>query len=482
MLKERTDFVKKLLYFAELSIVTANFFVVYRLLAYFRFFYSLDLLPGIKVVQRPHSLHLYLLVFWLVFLIWAVLLKVKGRYHHLRIQTYREVITRHFFNGLIFFVCFAAGAMLFKFEFLSRTFMIVYTVSTVFLLMLNRLIVMSVAYHLRKKGYNYRNLLLVGTGPRAQVFLGHLSKHSEWGYRVVGLVDRDPALVGQNIAGYKVLGVLEDLPRILEKNVIDEVVLVVPRSWLEEMEKCILNCEAVGVPATLSTDFFDLKIASGVPKEFDGFTYLTFETRRLRESELFLKRSVDIFFSSIILVLTAPLLLMVCLLVKLTSHGHVFFKQTRCSLNGRTFTLYKFRSMVADAEARLEALKELNEMSGPVFKLANDPRLTSIGKFLRKTSLDEFPQFWNVLKGDMSLVGPRPPLPSEVEKYEPWQRRRLSMKPGLSCIWQVSGRNKINFESWMKLDLQYIDKWSIWLDFKIALLTVWAVITRSGAN
>ena len=309
-----------------------------------------------------------------------------------------------------------------------------------------------------------------------------VARHKEWGYKIIGLLDQDPAMTGQKVAGYKVLGVLDDLPKLLETRVVDEVVMVVPRGWLKEIEKCVFYCEAVGVPATLSTDFFDLEIASGVPKELDGFTYLTFETRRLKDPELFVKRTLDLILSVFFLLFLSPVFLLVAFFVKISSDGPVFFRQVRSGLNGRMFNLYKFRSMMQGAEHRLEELKALNEMSGPVFKLENDPRLTQVGRFLRKTSLDEIPQFWNVLKGDMSIVGPRPPLPSEVDRYQPWQRRRLSMKPGITCIWQVSGRNKIDFDDWMRLDLHYIDRWSLWLDFKIILMTVRAVLTTRGAK
>ena len=175
-------------------------------------------------------------------------------------------------------------------------------------------------------------------------------------------------------------------------------------------------------------------------------------------------------------------MLSLALLIKLTSKGPVFFKQERCGLNGRKFTMFKFRTMVEDADQMKDLLAEKNEMDGPVFKITNDPRLTKVGKFLRKFSLDELPQLFNVLRGDMSLVGPRPPLPKEVSQYDPWQRRKLSMKPGLTCLWQINGRNNINFERWMKMDLEYIDNWSLWLDTKILLKTVPAVILGTGAK
>ncbi|OGW83747.1 MAG: hypothetical protein A3C47_01610 [Omnitrophica bacterium RIFCSPHIGHO2_02_FULL_51_18] len=482
MLKEQYKFFRNFLFVGDLLIATANFFLIYYLPFYFRAFYKMDLFPESKIISAPHGIDLYFRVYYLVLLLWSVLLAWKGEYHHLRIQTYRKIIINHLINGAVFFCLFAGFAFLFKLDFLSRKFMVIYTVSTTLWLLSARLTVLSIAYYVRKRGYNYRNLLVVGTGRRAQEFLSLAARHKEWGYRVIGLVDRDPGIIGKKIAGYEVLGVLDDLPKLLETNIVDEMVLVVPRGWLKEIEKCILYCEAVGIPATLSTDFFDLEIAYGVPKELDGFTYLTFETRRLKDSELLIKRFFDILFSLTLLLLSLPVLAGVCVLVKIASKGPVFFKQKRCGLNGREFMLYKFRSMVVGAEAKLGELKALNEMSGPVFKLENDPRLTKIGKFLRRTSLDEFPQLWNVLKGDMSLVGPRPPLPSEVKKYEPWQRRRLSMKPGITCIWQVSGRNKINFEDWMRMDLYYIDRWSLWLDMKITLLTVRAVLTAHGAK
>ncbi len=207
---------------------------------------------------------------------------------------------------------------------------------------------------------------------------------------------------------------------------------------------------------------------------------LTFSTTPERFVPLIVKRGLDIVLSMSMMALSLPVMLFIALLIKVTEGGQVVYRQTRCGLNGRRFTMYKFRTMVADAEERQLDLMHLNEMTGPVFKLARDPRVTWIGRFLRRFSLDELPQLLNVLRGDMSLVGPRPPIPAEVAKYQRWQRRRLSMKPGLTCLWQISGRNDLDFDRWMQLDLEYIDSWSPWLDLKILLKTVPAVLSGRG--
>ncbi len=197
---------------------------------------------------------------------------------------------------------------------------------------------------------------------------------------------------------------------------------------------------------------------------------------------LIIKRVVDIFVPLLLLGIAWPVVVGIAFLIKLTQGGAVLYSQTRCGLNGRRFTLYKFRTMIEGAEKKQAELRHLNEMDGPVFKLRRDPRVTPFGRFLRRFSLDELPQLWNVLRGDMSLVGPRPPIPEEVARYQRWHRRRLSMKPGLTCLWQISGRNQIDFERWMRLDLEYIDTWTPWLDMKILLKTVPAVITGRGAS
>ncbi|HTQ78463.1 MAG TPA: sugar transferase, partial [Thermoanaerobaculia bacterium] len=194
------------------------------------------------------------------------------------------------------------------------------------------------------------------------------------------------------------------------------------------------------------------------------------------------KRVLDVALASLTLVLAMPAVGAIALLIKLTSGGNILFRQTRCGLNGRSFTLYKFRTMVEGAHEQRGELLHLNEMDGPVFKLKSDPRVTWFGRFLRKFSLDELPQLWNVLRGDMSLVGPRPPIPEEVAHYQRWQRRRLAMKPGLTCLWQISGRNNIDFERWMQLDLEYIDSWSPLLDLKILLKTIPVVLSGRGAS
>jgi len=210
---------------------------------------------------------------------------------------------------------------------------------------------------------------------------------------------------------------------------------------------------------------------------------LTFSTVPSDTVALGVKRVLDVTISVLLIILTMPIMLVTALLIKISSRGPILFKQKRSGLHGRVFTLYKFRSMHNDAEVKRKELEEYNEMEGPVFKIREDPRITSVGKFLRTSSIDELPQLWNVLKGDMSIVGPRPPIPEEVAKYERWQRRRLSMRPGLTCIWQISGRNRINdFNEWVRLDLQYIDTWSPYLDMKIFLKTIPVVLFRKGAE
>jgi exopolysaccharide biosynthesis polyprenyl glycosylphosphotransferase len=233
----------------------------------------------------------------------------------------------------------------------------------------------------------------------------------------------------------------------------------------------------------VAIDVFDLKFAKAKQTDLENFLLLTFERAPIKAWHLLLKGIFDVVFSGILLVLLMPFFILVALAIKITSKGPVFYKQIRCGLNGRKFTLYKFRTMVVDADKQLAELVRQNEMKGPTFKMKNDPRITPLGKILRKLSIDELPQLWNVFKRDMSIVGPRPPIPDEVKRYDSWQRRRLSMRPGLTCIWQVQGRSNItDFNEWTRLDLQYIDHWSMLGDLKILLQTVPTVLFGIGAK
>jgi exopolysaccharide biosynthesis polyprenyl glycosylphosphotransferase len=229
-------------------------------------------------------------------------------------------------------------------------------------------------------------------------------------------------------------------------------------------------------------DLFATRIAARNVEDLDGIPLLSLETTPSDIVPLAAKRAFDLVLSSAALLVLAPVFLVFAVAIRLESPGPVLFRQRRVGVNGREFMLYKFRSMYQDAEARLESLRARNEVSGPVFKIRDDPRVTRVGRFMRRTSIDELPQFWNVLRGEMSVVGPRPPLPAEVKQYQRWQVRRLSMKPGITCIWQVSGRSHISFERWMELDLQYIDNWSLWRDVKILARTIPAVLTGRGAH
>jgi exopolysaccharide biosynthesis polyprenyl glycosylphosphotransferase len=281
--------------------------------------------------------------------------------------------------------------------------------------------------------------------------------------------------------GSAIIGTLKDVPAIIQRNVIDEVVIALPRRWLPSVVDIVQVCEEIGIEVTIVADFFNIAIAKLHTTMFYDIPLLTFSSTPSQQLQLLLKDCLDRVGSAILLVVTLPVLVVASIAIKSTSRGPIFFKQVRLGLNGRKFTLYKFRSMKVGSEKEMEGLKYYNEMSGPVFKMQHDPRVTPVGGFLRRTSIDELPQLFNVLRGEMSLVGPRPPLPAETEEYDRWQRRRLSVKPGMTCLWQINGRNNVDFKDWMNLDLLYIDNWSLWLDIRILLKTLLIVIKGDGA-
>jgi len=337
-----------------------------------------------------------------------------------------------------------------------------------------------VALWTRGRDTGVRNIVIVGSGPHAREMGALVSRYSEWGLKLLGYIESDS---GRPNGDSDVLGTLGVIPQILESHVVDEIFFVgSAHKDLDCLEEILPICRELGVRTRVAASFFPAKV-SKVSMEFvENVPLITFSTTPDRTWALLVKRIMDVVISAILLVLLAPFMALVGLAVKLTSSGSIVYRQVHCGLYGRRFVLYKFRSMIDGAEDVLWEIRHLNEMDGPVFKMRNDPRVTPLGRFLRKTSIDEWPQFWNVLKGDMSLVGPRAPLPEEVKEYTRWQRRRLSVKPGITCLWQVSGRNEIDFHEWMRMDLSYIDNWSLLLDFKILLRTFPVVLLGKGAR
>jgi exopolysaccharide biosynthesis polyprenyl glycosylphosphotransferase len=333
---------------------------------------------------------------------------------------------------------------------------------------------------LRGTGRNSRYVLIVGTGPRAAGARAVLEQNRQWGLQVVGYLDEIDAPIAPGIDPQKVHKLM-DLPRLLREKVIDEVVVACPRSMLASLGPVVAVCAESGVPITVLSDLFGDFLPPPQVSRFGGNAALSFATVHHSRLELALKRGIDIAASSLVLTITAPVIALAALAIKRTSPGPVMFRQVRCGLYGRPFEMLKLRTMVQDAEARRAELLELNEMDGPVFKRKYDPRITPVGRLLRRFSIDELPQLWNVLRGDMSLVGPRPPIPSEVNCYATTDRRRLSMRPGITCLWQVSGRNDIGFDQWVKLDLAYIDSWSLGLDLRVLVKTIPAVFKGTGA-
>ena len=409
-------------------------------------------------IVMPVGVYIWLLALMLP--IWAFLLPAFGVYRT-RFLSLKDQLVQ--LSKGIAFAWLIVAALLFFLddEATSRSIAILTLVINYALLVGYRLILFASR---RRTPAGRRHVAVIGDGAEAADFVRRLDRHAEWGLEPTGVF------------------ALEQAREVLERGGIDDMIFVVDRERLDSCEELFLLCEELGVTARIVLNLFGHSIARMELHELDGVPLLTFSTTPSDEFLLLIRRAMDIVFSVFLIVTTLPVMLIAALSIRATSSGPVLFRQKRSGLHGRPFVMYKFRSMTDDAEQRRVEMEAINEMDGPVFKSSHDPRITSVGKFLRRFSIDELPQLYNVLVGDMSLVGPRPPLPEEVQRYERWQRRRLSMKPGITCLWQISGRNQVGFDEWMRLDLNYIDNWSLLLDLTILLKTVPVVLLGKGAR
>jgi exopolysaccharide biosynthesis polyprenyl glycosylphosphotransferase len=423
------------------------------------------------------------LIVGLLFLSWQLIFRLSGIYRSRRLGSRLQEILDLLKGTSISTSLLLVVGFTFHITLIDITFLFTFWGVSSLTLVLSRIILHSILRKARLKGHNTRQMVIIGTGKRALNFASKIHQSPELGYHIIGFVD-DPwkGLDKFKENGLKLLGGLGDFQFLLNNQVIDEAVIGLPlKSHYDEISAIIKICEEQGIIVRVLSDLFDLKIAKSQVDRLDNVPILTLHSAPLDQWPLLVKRFIDLSLSIILLIFLSPIFLLIAIMVKIDSKGPVFFIQERMGLNKRKFKLLKFRTMVVNAEKLRDRLERLNEISGPVFKIRDDPRVTRIGKWLRRTSIDELPQLINVLKGDMSLVGPRPPIQSEMEQYQWKDRRRLSMKPGITCLWQINGRSNIPFDKWMELDKEYIDNWSLWLDLKILAKTIPTVIRHSGA-
>lgn len=439
----------------------------------------------------------YFLVLVVALFVYSVVLSRLGAYGSMRMSSWWRVLWISITASIFALIVLSATLFILKIN-LSRSFVALFCFEVTILLSIERLTVLRMLRYWRRRGRNFRNLLLCGTGEQAFKVAAEISSRPELGVVIRALgslkskeaadLEKDRNLFNklQSELGLYIPPLLygaEAIEKSLKERAIDEVLFTDVLEVLPAVEECVLMCSEEGVRTTIAADLFSLGMVHSAMSYFGGMPLIHFQTPPGDRWELTLKRGIDIITSFAFLIFLSPLFLLCAVGVRFSGDGPILFKQKRVGLNGRIFSLYKFRSMYHHAEDDLKLLLENNEMDGPVFKMTDDPRVTPFGRFIRRYSLDELPQLWNVFRGDMSMVGPRPPVPVEVSLYTRGDRRRLSMRPGLTCTWQVSGRNNIkDFRSWVRLDLDYIDNWSLLQDIKLMVRTIPAVLFGTGAR
>ena len=426
----------------------------------------------------PFTHYLSLLALFLV--VWAVVGYFSSFYRDLELNSVLQLILKIISQLAIVLVVVYAVLYLLQRGDISRTYILLIGMVDFALLLFGRALSYWGVSAMRDVLGRYHYLLLVGCGQRAREMAALIEESRGMGLRLVGFVNTELAGSSAKLGGYDVYP-LNSVGSLLQNHVVDEVVFAVDLQDLARLEPVMQHCADLGIRTRLQLEFLPPAYSRIYLENFRDMPLLSLSSAPDSELRLFFKRVFDVVLSFGSLVVLAPVLLGIAAMIRITSPGPVLFRQTRCGLSGRRFTLYKFRSMINNAEQMRAELHQLNELDGPVFKISDDPRITPVGRWLRRFSLDELPQLWNVLRGDMSFVGPRPAVPEEVDQYEDWQRRRLRMRPGLTCTWVLEGRNHLDFKQWMQLDLKYIDNWSLWLDAKIFLRTIPIVLSGRGA-
>jgi exopolysaccharide biosynthesis polyprenyl glycosylphosphotransferase len=381
-------------------------------------------------------------------------------------------------TGTIIMIVFI---FLYRAAFYSRAIFIYAGIFVVILVGLSRLIKVTLLRYLRRRGIGSERILIVGAGEVARTVMRAVVANPECGFNIIGFLDDNPLKGETDIGRFKALGGLDNLPEVLREEAIDEVIITLPWQYHRKIVSIMTLCERGGIRTRIVPDLFQMTISRMHIEDIAGVPMIGVKEVSISGLNQVVKRSIDLIFAGLALVISAPLMALLALMIKLESPGPVLFRQERVGRNGRCFTVYKFRSMVERAEEQQEALQELNEAEGPLFKIRDDPRMTHVGKLLRKFSLDELPQLYNVLHGEMSLIGPRPPLPTEVKQYQEWHKRRLEVAPGLTGLSQISGRSQLTFDETALLDIYYIENWSLGLDTKILLQTIPRVIFGNGA-
>jgi len=430
--------------------------------------------PAIKYSSQYLTLLLLLLPVWFIGLSKTALLLIYrvNHYPKLFVQSVKFIVIA---TGILFVL-----VNLLNLTDISKEVIFIFGILNHIAICVSYVVANQYYMNRRKKGINLKSIIIIADEENEN-FIQDVASRRELGYKISMIISDSQKIFDKYSSSIKVVKKTMSMSCLIKSQVVDEVFYCKNHFNSNEIQHIMNACKEVGVVFRLNSQFINLSANPSEIHHFDHIPFITYQNKPSNEFALTWKYVFDFSFSLFVIILWMPVFILIGVMIKLTSKGPVIFKQKRVGLHGREFYIYKFRTMIVDAEKMQAAIMHQNEANGPVFKIKNDPRINTIGKFLRKTSLDEMPQFFNVLKGDMSLVGPRPPIMKEVNQYKPWQLRRLSMRPGITCTWQIMPRrNSIPFEEWMKLDLQYIDNWSLQEDFLLTFKTVRAVLMGSG--
>ncbi len=460
--------------FTDIVLINVAFLIAYWLRYDLQLFRAVD--PANNVPYR-----VYLPLVLLLIIVWVLASRREGAYDLRR--------GRPLFDDLYGLINATTTAIMllvvlvffYRRLFYSRIIFIYAGLLIILLIGMARIVRWMILTRFRQAGQGVDRVLIVGAGELGRAVMRNMIAQPELGYRVVGFLDDDPVKSETDIGPIKALGPIENLPAVTKEHQIDQVIITLPWQYHRKIVRLVNEAEHVGVRARVVPDLFQLSLGGVDLEAINGIPLISIKQSALTGFNYTLKRAVDLLVSSVAMVLLGPLWLLVAIAIRLDSPGPVLFRQERIGRHGKPFILYKFRSMYQDAEAQLAKLRDKNEAAGPLFKIRDDPRRTRVGKFIRRTSIDELPQLINVLRGEMSLVGPRPGLASEVAQYQQWHYKRLEALPGITGLWQVSGRSNLSFDEMVMLDIYYVENWSLGLDLRIMLRTVPQLLFGDGA-